>query len=71
MGSNPSERIFSHFRGLRYWLFYPVPKARAIGTTFEVPVQKTGTKGQSQPVPMALFLVVHKNWNLEAHTGHS
>ena len=52
------KNILSHFGGLRYRLFYPVPKARAIGTTFGVPVQETGTKGQSQPVPMALFLVV-------------
>ena len=52
------KNILSHFGGLRYRLFYPVPNTWAIGTTFGVPVQETGTKGQSQPVPMALFLVV-------------
>ena len=46
------------FWRLRYRLFYPVPKARAIGTTFGVPVQKTRTKGHMQPVPLDIFLVV-------------
>ena len=52
------KNILSHFGGLRYRLFYPVPKTQAIDTTFGVPVQETGTKRQSQPMPMALFLVV-------------
>ena len=41
-----------------YRSFYPVPKARAIGTTFGEPVHKTGTKGHMQPVPLDIFLVV-------------
>ena len=61
-GSIPSQRIFCMnilVQGaLRYRLFYPVPKARAIGTTFGVPVQKTSTKGHMQPVPLDIFLVV-------------
>ena len=55
--SEPNN-ILRDFGGLRYRLFYPVPKTWAFGTAFGVPVQETGTKGQSQPVPMALFLVV-------------
>ena len=43
---------------LRYRLFYPVPKARAFGTTSGVPVTITGTKGQFEPVPLAVFLIV-------------
>ena len=43
---------------LRYRLFYPVPKARAFSTTSGVPVTITGTKGQFEPVPLAVFLVV-------------
>ena len=39
-------------------MFYPVPKARAFGTAFGVPVQETGTKGHLQPVAMTLFLLV-------------
>jgi len=56
VGSNPSER---------YRLFYPVPKARAIGTTFGVPVQETGTKEQSQPVSMAM-LTGWSRWSLQS-----
>jgi len=59
VGSNPSQTIFLRdFGGLRYRLFYPVPKTRAFVTAFGVPVQEIGTKGHPQPVPMALFLVV-------------
>jgi len=43
---------------LRYRLFYPVPKARAFGTTSGVPVTITGTKGQFETVALAVFLVV-------------
>ena len=59
------KNILSHFESLRYRLFYPVPKARAIGTTFGVPVQETGTKGQSQPVPMAM-LTGWSRWSLQS-----
>ena len=53
-----SKNILRDFGGLRYRLFYPVPKARAFGTAFGMPVQETGTEGHPQPVPMALFPVV-------------
>jgi len=66
VGSNRSQRIYLRdFRGLRYQLFYPVPKARAFGNAFRVPVQETGTKGHPQPVPMVLFLVVPALQGLE------
>ena len=47
----PKRIFFVNFGGLRYRLMYPVLKARAFGTTFGVPVQKTGTKGHLQLVP--------------------
>ena len=48
------KNILCDFGGLRYRLFYPVPKAqaRAFSTAFGVPVQEIGTKGHPQPVPM-------------------
>ena len=61
-GSIPSQMIFCMnilVQGaLRYRLFYPVPKVRAFGTTSGVPVTITGTKGQFELVPLAVFLVV-------------
>ena len=58
VGSNPSQMIFCVnilVQGaFRYRLFYPVPKARAFGTTFRVPITIMGTKGHFQPVPLAV-----------------
>src|SRR6185312_4901980 len=43
----------------RHGLIYPVTKREAIGRGFGVLVQKTGTYASFQPVPTAVFLVVH------------
>ena len=46
MSSNPSQAIFCvNFGGLRYRLFYPVPKTRDLGTAFGVPDQELVPNG--------------------------